>query len=238
MNHSLLRRGATIGLGTLFAVAAFSIPVAAQSTTRDLIMGLNRDLLLLAVPIAIFMEALLLYTVLKYRNNEDPKPTPENRGLEISWTVATALILVFVGFASYQVLAHPAVTAPPEAEADLPDDAVIIDVTARQFAWQFEYQDEEVATLNEMVVPADRTIYLRVTSADVIHAVHVPELALKIDATPGQTSALQTTITEEGTYQLYCAEYCGTGHSKMLATVEVVDDEEYEEWLAEQREDD
>lgn len=231
-------RGVQVGVVGVVAAIAFTAPVAAQSTTRDLIMELNRDLLILAIPIAVFMEALLLYTVLRFRNNDEAKPTPENRGLEISWTVATAVILLFVGFASYQVLAHPDVTAQPEAEAELPDDAVVVDVTARQFLWQFEYQDENVSTLNEMVVPADRTVYLRVTSRDVIHAVHVPELALKIDAMPGQTNAMQTTITEEGTYQLYCAEYCGSGHSKMLATIEVVSDSEYQDWLNEQREED
>lgn len=237
MTWKTARRGAIVGVFGLLAAAAFSTPVAAQSTTRDLIMGLNRELLILAVPIAIFMEGLLIYTVLKFRNNDEAKPTPENRGLEISWTVATAVILLFVGFASYQVLAHPDVTATPESEAQLPDDAVIIDVTARQFVWQFEYQDQEVSTLNEMVIPKDRPIYLRVQSADVIHAVHVPALALKVDAIPGQTTRLQTTATEEGTYQLYCAEYCGQGHSKMLATVEVVSESEYENWLDEQQED-
>jgi cytochrome c oxidase subunit 2 len=240
MTRTILRRGAVVGLFGLFAAAVFSTPVAAQSTTEDLIMGLNRDLMILAVPIAIFMEGLLLYTVLKFRNNQEAKPTPENRGLEISWTVATALILVFVGFASYQVLANPAVTAPApdQAEAQLPDDAVVVDVTGRQFIWQFEYAEENVSSLNTLVIPANRTVYLRVTSADVIHAVHVPELALKVDAMPGQTTALQTTVTEEGTYQLYCAEYCGNGHSKMLADVRVVNETEYETWLDDQRDDD
>lgn len=239
MTRTILRRGAVVGLFGLFAAVVFSTPVAAQSTTEDLIMGLNRDLMILAVPIAIFMEGLLLYTVLKFRNNQEAKPTPENRGLEISWTVATALILVFVGFASYQVLANPAVTAPApdQAETQLPDDAVVVDVTGRQFIWQFEYADENVSSLNTMVIPANRTVYLRVTSADVIHAVHVPELALKVDAMPGQTTALQTTVTEEGTYQLYCAEYCGNGHSKMLADVRVVNETEYETWLDDQRDD-
>ena len=239
MTRTILRRGAVLGLFGLLAAAVLSTPVAAQSTTEELIMGLNRDLMILAVPIAIFMEGLLLYTVLKFRNNQEAKPTPENRGLEISWTVATALILVFVGFASYQVLANPAVSAPSpdQAAAQLPDDAVVVDVTGRQFIWQFEYAEENVSSLNTMVIPANRTVYMRVTSADVIHAVHVPELALKVDAMPGQTTALQTTVTEEGTYQLYCAEYCGNGHSKMLADVRVVNETEYETWLDDQRDD-
>jgi len=230
MSRSLPRYAALLGLLALVVAGAFATPVAAQSNTKDLIMGLNQDLMMLAVPIAIFMEGLLLYTVLKFRNNDDPKPTSENRSLEISWTVATALILVFVGFASYQVLAQPAVTAPHDV-TKVPDDAVQVNITGRQFIWQFTYPEHNVSSLNEMVVPANRTIYMRVTSDDVIHSVHVPALALKQDAIPGQTNVMQTTITEEGTYQLYCAEYCGTGHSKMLAKVRVVNESEYEAWL-------
>ncbi|MFB6093390.1 MAG: cytochrome c oxidase subunit II [Halanaeroarchaeum sp.] len=232
MRHTL-RRGATLGGVAVFALAALASPVAAQSTTENLVMGLNRKLMILAVPIAVFMEGLLLYTVLKFRNNDEPKETSENRGLEISWTVATALILLFVGFSSYQVLAQPAVTAPaPErADAALPESAVTVDVTGQQFIWRFQYPEENVTSLNTMVIPVNRTIYMRVTSRDVIHSVHVPALALKQDAIPGQVNAIQTTVTEQGTYQLYCAEYCGAGHSKMLATVRVVNETEYQNWL-------
>ncbi|MFB6081754.1 MAG: cytochrome c oxidase subunit II [Halanaeroarchaeum sp.] len=235
MTPTIIRRAGVAGAFGLLALAAFVSPVAAaQSSTEEFIMGLNRDLLILAVPIAIFMEGLLIYTVFRFRNNEEPKPTGENRSLEISWTVATALILLFVGFASYQVLAQPAVTAPATA-AQAPDDAVQVDVTAQQFVWQFEYPEENVTSLNTLVLPVNRTIYMTVTSEDVIHSVHVPALALKQDAVPGQVNALQTTVTEEGTYQLYCAEYCGSGHSKMLATVKVVNQTEYEDWLQEQQ---
>ncbi|MFB6124457.1 MAG: cytochrome c oxidase subunit II [Halanaeroarchaeum sp.] len=234
MTRTNLRRAGVLGSLGLLALGAFTTPVAAQSSTENLIMGLNRDLMILAVPIAIFMEGLLLYTVLKFRNNADPKPTSENRSLEISWTVATALILVFVGFASYQVLAQPAVTAPKTVD-QAPADAVQVNITGRQFIWQFDYPEENVSSLNTMVVPVNRTIYMRVTSDDVIHSVHVPALALKQDAVPGQVNTMQTTVTEEGEYQLYCAEYCGTGHSKMLATVKVVNETEYQNWLEQKR---
>ncbi|MFB6069967.1 MAG: cytochrome c oxidase subunit II [Halanaeroarchaeum sp.] len=235
MTHTLLRRTGILGVLGLFALGGFVTPVAAQSSTEKLIMGLNRDLLILAVPITVFMEALLIYTVLRFRNNDDPKPTGENRSLEISWTVATALILLFVGFASYQVLAQPAVSGSTNL-AEPPEDAVTVDITGRQFIWKFEYPEENVSSLNTMVVPVNETIYMRVTSADVIHSVHVPELALKQDAVPGQVNTIRTTITEQGNYTLYCAEYCGAGHSKMLAEVRVVNETEYQNWLEAQKE--
>jgi cytochrome c oxidase subunit 2 len=63
----------------------------------------------------------------------------------------------------------------------------------------------------------------------------VPGLGLKSDAFPGQYNRLRTNAGNTGTYQLYCAEYCGSGHSQMLGTVEVVPQDEYEDWLAEQK---
>lgn len=236
MMQTLLRRlFGTTAVG-IIAALLLSAPVAAQSTTRDLIMGVNRQLLILAVPIGIFMTVLLLYTVLRFRKREEPKPTGENRALEISWTVATALVLLFVGLASYQVMADPAVTAPQSVE-EVEGDPVEVDITGQQYLWLFEYPEHDVTNPQKMVVPVNQTIFMRVQSRDMIHAVHVPGLALKSDAIPGQVNTLQTTITEEGTYTLFCAEYCGEGHSQMLAEVEVVSQSEYQEWLDEQQED-
>lgn len=235
MIRTRLRRWLLItGLGSL-AVVLLSAPVSAQSTTRDLIMGVNRQLMILAVPITIFMTVLLLYTVLRFRNREEPKPTGENRTLEISWTVATALVLLFVGLASYQVMADPAVTAPQTVE-EVEGDPVEVDITGQQYLWLFEYPEHDVTNPQKMVIPVNQTIFLRVESRDVIHAVHVPGLALKSDAIPGQVNTLQTTVTEEGNYTLFCAEYCGEGHSQMLAEIEVVSQSEYEQWLEDQKE--
>lgn len=228
-----LRRALALTTAGGIGLLTLSGTVAAQSTSRDLIMGLNRNLMILAVPIGIFMTALLLYAVLKFRNREEPKPTGESKALEISWTVATALVLLFVGLASYQVMADPAVTAPQTVE-EVDGDPVEVSIIGQQFLWVFEYPEHDITNPQEMVLPANQTIFLRVQSRDMIHAVHVPALALKTDAIPGQTNTLQTTITEEGNYTLYCAEYCGQGHSKMLADVTVLSQEEYEEWVAEQ----
>jgi len=65
-----------------------------------MIWDLNMNLLYIAVPITVLVEGILIYTVWKFRNNEDPLPTMENRRLEITWTIATAIILLVVGIAS------------------------------------------------------------------------------------------------------------------------------------------
>lgn len=235
MNTQTVRQGLFGIVSGFISVILMTGPVAAQSTSRDLIMGVNRQLMILAVPIGIFMTGLLLYTVLKFRNREEPKPTGENRALEVSWTVATALVLLFVGIASYGVMAEPAVTAPQTVE-EVEGDPVEVDITGQQYLWSFEYPEHEVTSTGQMVLPVNETIFFRVHSRDMIHAVHVPALALKSDAIPGQVNTMQTTITEEGTYTLFCAEYCGAGHSKMLSEVKVVSQSEYEQWLEDQQE--
>lgn len=221
----------------LLVLVAVPTEAAAASVTDDLIRNLNRQLLYMAVPIAVLVEVILLYTVWRFHGNDDPEPTRENRQLEITWTVATALVLLFVGTASFHVLANPMVSSTPDTAhgdyepGETPPDAVEAHVVAEQFEYGFEYPDENVTTDDELVLPTNRTVYVYVTSRDVIHSFHVPDLGLKQDAFPGEYHQVRTRFDEEGTYRLYCAELCGDGHAEMTSTVRVVDEESYESWL-------
>jgi len=240
------RAGVTAVVGAV-VLAALVDPAAAQatsqSTSEDLIWGLNRWLLYMAIPIAVVVEAILVYTVWKYRNNEDPLPTRENRRLEITWTVATALVLVAVGVGSYTVMADPHVAGPGEVTDD-GQDALEIKVTAQRYSWTFDYPNETVRAItgndtavsntNTLIIPEGREIQLNVTATDWLHSFHVPSLGLKQDAFPAQWQSIYTKATATGTHQLYCAEYCGSGHSGMLGTVEVRTQDAFESWLSEQ----
>ncbi|WP_276271472.1 cytochrome c oxidase subunit II [Haloarcula litorea] len=236
------------GLVALFGAALLALavePATAQpsaSTTVEQIWDLNLNLLYVAIPITILVEGILIYTVWRFRNQDEPKPTKENRRLEITWTVATAIILLFVGVASYQVMASPYVTAEAADQAELQgDDTEHIEVQAYRYGWSFYYNgtsfqnDAQVSSTTTLRLPANQDVVLRVTSRDWLHAFHVPALGLKSDAFPGQYNRLQTRATETGTYQLYCAEYCGSGHSQMLGEVVVMPQDEYEQWRSEQQ---
>jgi cytochrome c oxidase subunit 2 len=236
------------GLVALFGACLFALvaePVAAQpsaSTSVEQIWDLNMNLLYVAIPITVLVEGILIYTVWRFRNKEEPLPTMENRRLEVTWTVATAIILLFVGVASYQVMASPYVTAESTNQAELQtEETEYISVEAFRYGWEFQYngssfnESTSVTSSETLRLPANQEVHLRVTSQDWLHAFHVPSLGLKADAFPGQYNQLRTVPTETGSYQLYCAEYCGSGHSQMLATVEVMPQDEYEEWLEEQR---
>ena len=218
-------------LGIAF-LALLADPVAAQpyqTPTERFIRELNSKLLYIAVPITVLVEGILFYAVLKFRNNDDPTPTEENRRLEITWTVATALVLLFVGVASYGVMAQ--ITTPPSAAPPVEGEQVHVNVIAEKWVWNFEYPQENVTTTTTMVIPVDQEIYLSITSTDWLHAFHAPALGLKQDARPGKKIPLVFEATETGEYTLYCAEYCGAGHSQMLGTVRVVSQQEYQNWL-------
>jgi cytochrome c oxidase subunit 2 len=211
-------------------------PVAAQSSaSAELIYGLNEKLMWIAVPITLLVEGILIYTVVKFRNNDDPSPTEENRRLEITWTIATAVILLFVGVASYGVLADENI-AGPQVEGASDEDPVVVQAEAYQWGWEMSYPEAgNFTTGTEIVIPADRRVQIQVTSRDVIHGFHAPELGLKQDAMPGQVNTISTVPYEEGTYQGYCSEYCGVSHSQMYFSIEVVSQEEYHDWLDEQQ---
>ena len=217
-------------------------PVAAQSTSANLINELNDKLLYIALPITLLVEIILIYAVLRFKDNDEPKPTKENRRLEITWTVATAFILLFVGVASYGVMADPNVTfGAGDAEVAPDEGDVLIQAEAYQWGWNMSYPEHGISMESSgegptIYLPEGQDVYIGVGSRDVIHAFHVPDLGLKMDAIPDQTQYLKTNATETGTYQGYCAEYCGLAHSNMYFTAEVVDQAEYDQWIAEQTE--
>ena len=218
------------GVAGLVLLAAPAAAAGYDSTTEALIRGLNRKLLLAAVPVTLIVQGLLIYATIRFHYNDEPKPTRENRKLELAMVAAIAIILLFVGVSSYVVLAQPAVSDTPD-EYGTPANAVEVRVVGQQWYWDVTYPGQNVTVRNEIVVPEGRPIVFTLTSDDVIHSMHVPELGLKQDAIPGTRTVLRTTPTEQGTYRMYCAEYCGAGHSKMNAQIRVVSNEEYRQWL-------
>jgi len=238
------KRFALASLLSAAILVLFAQPVAAQSTSADLIGELNNKLLYIAIPITLLVEIILIYAVLKFKDNDEPKPTKENRRLEITWTVATAFILLFVGVASYGVMADPNVTfTGGEDEVAPNENDVLVQAEAYQWGWTMTYPEEDIELDASgegptVVVPEDQDLYFQIDAADVIHGFHVPELGLKMDAIPDQTTYIKTEVQEQGEYQGYCSEYCGLAHSNMYFTIEVVDQDSYEEWLEEQSEED
>ena len=103
------------------------------------------------------------------------------------------------------------------------------------------YPDLGVTTLQEMVLPVDRTIRFEITSLDVLHSFYIPAFLMKTDAVPGRTTVVTLRPTKTGTYEedqtlrLQCAELCGLNHATMWTPVRVVSDGEFQSWVVSQQ---
>ncbi|MFW5655402.1 MAG: cytochrome c oxidase subunit II [Roseicyclus sp.] len=113
------------------------------------------------------------------------------------------------------------------------EDALVIEVTGHQFWWEVVYDPEGLALrdANELVLPRDRPVTLRLTSADVIHSFWVPSIAGKMDMIPGRVNTLTVTATETGRFRGQCAEFCGLSHPLMAFEVTVLPGEAFDTWL-------
>src|ERR687892_94477 len=122
-----------------------------------------------------------------------------------------------------------------------PEQGAEVDVIGFQWSWQFRYPDEDITITGEpgeppeMVIPVDRPTSLNLIAADVAHSFWVPDFLSKRDLIPGVDNEIDVTPTEEGTYVGRCAEYCGLDHWRMNYAVRVVSQDEYDDWIAEQR---
>lgn len=165
----------------------------------------------------------VVYFVLRYRRRSDADQTPSIEGHTPSEIgVSVALLVIVIALFVWGWSDYKKVVASPE-------DPIEIQVIGRQWLWEVEYPNGRTL-VNEVVVPKNRPVQLVMTSADVIHSFYVPNFRLKRDVVPGMYTKLWFEATELGEHDVFCAEYCGTGHSQMLAKVKVLEAEEYERW--------
>ncbi len=179
--------------------------------------------------IAVFavVAAAIIYSVLKFRvqpeDDSDGPPIHGHTGLEIVWTAVPAVLVTAISIVSAVVLAK---------NDDAGPNPIRIAVTAQQFAWKFEYPGDSPRTAGELVLPVDKPVKLTLRSLDVIHSFWVPEFGQKSDAVPGIETTLVITPNRTGEFSIVCTELCGLGHALMRAPVRVVQQAEYEEFLA------
>lgn len=108
-------------------------------------------------------------------------------------------------------------------------------VDGEQFWWRMKYEQPgsaAVETANELRIPRDRTVAIRLGSPDVIHSFWVPGLAGKVDMIPGRENELVVRATRTGVFRGQCAELCGLSHALMAFDVIVMEPKDFDEWLA------
>jgi cytochrome c oxidase subunit 2 len=175
----------------------------------------------------------------------------ENIVVELLWTIVPALILI--------VMAIPATSALLKVY-DTEDAEIDIKITGYQWKWQYEYLGEGVKFMSELrtsqdeiygrepkgehylrevteplVIPAGKKVRFLVTSSDVIHSWWVPDFGIKRDAIPGLFTTGWAKTDQTGIYVGECTELCGQGHAFMPVVVEVKEQADYDQWLADKK---
>lgn len=200
--------------------------------------------------ISVFVLALMLYVMWRYRRSANPVPskTSHNTLIEVLWTVVPVLILLAIAVPSIGLLADQYKPAPK--------DALTVKVTGYQWYWGYEYPDAGIAEFvsnmlpedkakangepyllapdNRLVLPAGRPVKLIITAADVIHSFAVPSLWVKMDAVPGRLNEKSFTIDKPGVYYGQCSELCGARHGFMPIAIEALPPEQFDQWVLSQ----
>jgi cytochrome c oxidase subunit II len=177
------------------------------------------------ISVGIFMT--IIFLGIRYRKKEggafEPSKKFESLTLELTWTIIPLVIGMGI-FVWGAVLFYGAQNVPTEGTLD-------IHVVGKQWMWKIQHPNGTTLT-NELRIPTGRPIQIILTSQDVIHSFFLPAFRVKQDAVPGKYTKMWVEANKTGTFPLYCAEYCGTEHSRMIGKVVVMDPVDYERWLA------
>jgi cytochrome c oxidase subunit 2 len=238
-----------LAAGLLFAAAA-AFPAGAAalslppwmklpegvSTYSGRIDDLFRLILWITGVIFVFVEVLLLVFLFRYRHREGRRAhyTHGSNRLEVIWTIVPAVICVVLALLSRATWA--------DIKQHMPKDAIQIEITGEQFAWNIRYAGtdnkfdtaDDVLSLNQLHFPVGKPVVVTLLSKDVIHSFFLPEFRVKQDAVPGLSTRIWFEGTRTGHWEIACAELCGLGHYRMKGFVTVETPEEFGKWLNDQ----
>jgi cytochrome c oxidase subunit 2 len=209
----------------LHKLFGFTLPERAAKNAY-LIDDLFNVVLLLSVLGFIGLMSAMVFFVLRYHRSQNEKSAyiPHNALAETIWTVIPTII--FVGISIWGIWAY-------YEKEQLPEDAMIVKVTGKQWAWEYTYSKngQEFSTVGDMYLPINKPVILEMTSVDVIHSFFIPSFRAKRDTVPGMITKMSFTPTELGNFNVFCTEFCGTSHSKMRSNVRVVREERFNRWI-------
>lgn len=186
---------------------------------------INTSFIVIFSVISFFLVAItvtIILFVVKYREKKNPVPTPIEGSviLEIIWTVIPLGLVI--GMFYYGWMAWiPTVS-------DAPEDAIEVKTTARMWSWLFEYENGKKT--DTLYVPEGKPVELQMTSPDVLHSLYIPAYRIKRDIIPGRVTNIWFEPRKTGSYDLFCAEYCGLQHAFMITEVKVLTQAEFDEW--------
>ena len=197
------------------------------------INALWNRVLFMGTLVFVFVEALLIFTIIRFRARPGA-PTPKqihgSHTLEIVWTLIPVLILI--------PLAVPTVKTIFRTQAPAAAGSLQVEVYGHQWWWEFRYPEYGFTTANELYLPAGRTVAFTLRTQDVIHSFWAPQLAGKRDLISNRTNYMwytPDTKLAEDAFNGFCTEYCGTSHANMRFRVYTTAPANFESWAAHQK---
>ena len=175
----------------------------------------------ISVTLLLLITGVMIYFVIRYSRARHPiaEEIKDNIPLEVLWTVIPTILVLAIFWVGWKGFVYMR-TAPP--------DAMPVKVIARQWSWAFIYPNGKEDSV--LRVPVRKPINLLITSTDVVHSLFIPAYRIKEDCVPGMETHLWFLPDELGSYDLFCAEYCGVGHSAMVTKVEVMTEKDFDAW--------
>jgi cytochrome c oxidase subunit 2 len=180
-------------------------------------------ILAIEMVLLIAVTSVMVFFVLKYRRKKNavPENIEGNVLLEIIWTIIPTLLVLgifYIGWTGFSSV------------RETPPKAMVIKVIARQWVWQFSYDNGKQSDI--LRIPVNKPVKLRLSSQDVIHGFYIPAFRIKEDCVPNMGTYLSFTANMPGTYDIFCTEYCGHGHSAMVSKVEVMANGDFDAWYS------
>ncbi|MFC2968080.1 cytochrome c oxidase subunit II [Acidimangrovimonas pyrenivorans] len=192
------------------------------------------------VPVFVIVALIIGYSMIRFRVPQDDTQPAEaqfaTNGLFIAGWVGLSVILnvIFIIYPGIYGLE----TLWSTARAATAGNALTVDVTAKQWEWDFSYPDQKIETTDKLVVPVDRPIHFILKSDDVMHSFWAPAWGIKKAVIPGETRNLVVTPTKvmdtlnDPTMRIQCAQICGAGHPVMRSELRVVSAADFDKWVA------
>ena len=220
---------------------------AASELKHDAIFFHNVILMPIITIITLFVLGLLIWCAVRYNKKANPVPArwSHNTLIEVIWTAAPVLILMFIAIFSFKLLFK---------YHDTPTPYMTVKATGYQWYWGYEYPDQKISEITStmlpeedakakgvpyrlaatepMVVPVNQVVRVQVTGADVIHAFALPAFGLKTDGIPGRLNETWFRAEKTGTFYGQCSELCGVDHAFMPIEIKVVSQGEFNAWVA------
>lgn len=173
------------------------------------------------------ITVVMVWFSIRYHRSRAPEPTSQSDGniwLEIIWTVlpiVLVLAMFWYGWSGYLALRN------------VPKGAMEVTATARMWSWSFAYPNGK--TSPRLYVPVGKPVKVELVSKDVIHGFYLPAFRVKRDVVPGMNNYAWFVADKPGSYDLFCSQYCGTGHSAMISTVEALPEAQFTAWMKQEK---